>query len=597
MNKNQLKDNERTRDVFEQIGSYAKPPLIPLPDFNDSATYQNEGIKPTAFVRSVIKTAMAVSGFKSFYTQLPNRLEELLRQHNLRLPGLFSPVISATLVLKDDERNLNPIQRAATLLMGARKLYDDLVNGKLPPDQIKGQSLEMGQYPNLFSTCLIIDGKKSRVFKSKIVSRILVIIEGRFYLLDIGNLGTDATTEQVEAALTQLVAQHQKCRRKADEFSPGIFTCASNRAQLNTFHQLLKNEINKKSYLALRHTFVTLCLDLDSNPASDAEVMLAGHSRNHENRWFHSSLQLVVFGNARACAICNFTTYLDGNTMMRGTAELQRRASTCTLGNGRPSVLVKLPPANELKWNINPLSFQQAKRDLKFISDDQQVTFEISGIGKKFFNAQGIDPVPTFIIALQMTANQLVEKKVLIEQFLTLSKYRCMDLTTAIVTTDEVVKFIEYINGDQINPVFARNFLQEAITSQSRECRKARQHLSVSLILILFFRSRKLLSKIRALIITGMMLTILRTLGLYKSRPSREIIVSHPEIYPEVPLVGRPGIRLPYVKYFGLHYQIFENKIIITMMPGIRWKIPNAELIAMLQKNLKRIKLALEGEA
>lgn len=597
MNKIQLNENERTRDVFEQIGSYAKPQLIPLPDFNDSATYQNEGIKPGFVVRSLIKTAMAVSGFKSFYAQLPNRLEGLLRQHNLRLPGLLSPVISATLVLKDDDRNLIPIQRAATLLMGARKLYDDLMAGRLAPDQFKGQALEMGQYPNLFSTSLIIAGKKAQVFKSKIVSKILVIIGGRFYLLDVGNLGSATTIEQVEEALTQLVAQSQKNKRKADALSPGIITCASNRTQLRSFHQLLKDDVNKKTYQALRHTFVTLCLDLDSNPASDAEVMLMGHSRNYENRWFHSSLQLVVFGNARACAICNFTTYLDGNTMMRGAAELQRRASASPLGIKKINEPLRSLPVTELNWKINPIFIQRAERDLKFISDDQQATYEIIGIGKKFFKTHGIDPVPTFIIALQMMANQLVGQKIFIEQFLTLSKYRCMDLTTAIVTTDEVRQFIEYLAGNQIDPVSARSQLQEAITSQSRECRKARQHLSVSLILILFFRSRKLLSKIRALIITGMMLTILRTLRLYKSRPFREIIVSHPEIYPEVPLVGRPGIRLPYVKYFGLHYQIFENKIIITMMPGIRWKIPNAELIAMLQKNLERIKLALEGEA
>lgn len=595
MNRIQFDENERTRDVFEQIGSYAKPPLMPLPDFNDSATYLDEGIKPGAISRFVIKIAMSFSGFKSFYRQLSNHLEVLLRQHNLRLPGLFSPIISATLVLDHDRRDLSPIQRAAILLMGARKLYDDLIGGRLEPDQYKEQALEMGQYPNLFSTSLVLDGKGARVFKSKLVSKILVLVGGKFYLLDVGNLDTETTIEQVEEALAQLVAQSHKNKLRPDEFSPGIITCAANRTQLRAFHDLLKDERNRSSYQALRHTFVTLCLDLDAYPASDDEVMLVGHSQNYENRWFHSSLQLVVFGNAKACAICNFTTYLDGNTMMRGAAELQKRATTYPLGIKKNNEPVRPILTKELTWNINPVVIRRAERDLKFISDTQQATFEITGMGKKFFNAHGIDPVPTFIIALQMTANQLMDKKVVIEQFLTLSKYRCMDLTTAIVTTDEVLKFIDYINSYRIDPAYARTLLQEAINSQSRECRKGRRYLPVSVLLILFFRSRKLLSKFYALAITGILLTILRVLGFYKSRPAREVIVSHPEIYPEVPLVGRPGIRLPYAKYFGLHYQIFENKIIITMMPGIKWKISNVELIAKLRKNLSRIKLAIEN--
>ena len=68
-----------------------------------------------------------------------------------------------------------------------------------------------------------------------------------------------------------------------------------------------------------------------------------------------------------------------------------------------------------------------------------------------------------------------------------------------------------------------------------------------------------------------------------------EIIVSHPIIYEEVPLIGRPGIRIPYVKYFGLHYQIMDEKIYITMMHGVKWKIPNKRFIDELELQLSKI--------
>ena len=87
----------------------------------------------------------------------------------------------------------------------------------------------------------------------------------------------------------------------------------------------------------------------------------------------------------------------------------------------------------------------------------------------------------------------------------------------------------------------------------------------------------------------------LRLLRLRNPSP-REILVSHPEIYPEIPMVGRPGVRLPYVKYFGLHYQIHDDKITITMMPGSRWHIPNDEFMAVIEQSLAEIRsVILQG--
>jgi hypothetical protein len=77
-------------------------------------------------------------------------------------------------------------------------------------------------------------------------------------------------------------------------------------------------------------------------------------------------------------------------------------------------------------------------------------------------------------------------------------------------------------------------------------------------------------------------------------RPAeREILVSHPEIYPGVPVVGRPGVRLPYVTCFGLRYQIWEDKTVVTVMPGVRWKTPNADLAGLLKSNLEKTQALL----
>ncbi len=54
--------------------------------------------------------------------------------------------------------------------------------------------------------------------------------------------------------------------------------------------------------------------------------------------------------------------------------------------------------------------------------------------------------------------------------------------------------------------------------------------------------------------------------------------------------MGRPGIRLPYVKYFGLHYQILDDSVLLTFMPGMKWSIPNSELVAVLGESLELIR-------
>jgi hypothetical protein len=48
------------------------------------------------------------------------------------------------------------------------------------------------------------------------------------------------------------------------------------------------------------------------------------HRGSWGNRWYHAVLQLVVFGTGKAAAILTFAQ-VDGDSIMRSTAELQKR--------------------------------------------------------------------------------------------------------------------------------------------------------------------------------------------------------------------------------------------------------------------------------
>jgi len=584
-----IAENERTRDIFEAINGYPKPPLIPLPEPGDLSSLDKLGIKPGKLSHGIVRAAMFATRFNSFRKQLPDRLESVLRRSDLRSGGLFAPVISATLMLKDDPRNLNPTERAATLVCAAQSLREDIVTGRLEPDRYGDQVLEMGQYPNFFSTCLVFDGKKPRIFKSTNTSQIIVIIAGRFFLLNIGKLEPETAPEQLAEAFNEIVQIAKQGGLENVELSPGLLTCATNKTQFKAFPRIGRIPVNRESLAALRHSLLTLCLDLDQKPATYAEAARIGHIGNCGNRWYHSSLQIIVFGNAKACVICNFSTYLDGNTMMRGAAELQRRAAACPISAGKGKTLVSLAPATELQWQIDRSFLQQAQRDIQVIKDDQPATFEITNIGKKFFMAHKISPVPAFIVALQMTANHFVGSTARITQFLSMTRYRCADLVNADVTTAEVIQFIEYLEKEDWQRDEAKKLFRQAIESQQRECRRSRQYLLVPAMFTLFLRSKRGLGMLYVVLVGALAFFLLKIFGLIKST-KREVLVSHPEIYPEIPVAGRPGVRLPYVKYFSLHYQIWDEKIVVTMMPGLRWNVPNEKLIAKLEENLKRIK-------
>ncbi|MDZ7309247.1 MAG: choline/carnitine O-acyltransferase, partial [candidate division KSB1 bacterium] len=208
--------------------------------------------------------------------------------------------------------------------------------------------------------------------------------------------------------------------------------------------------------------------------------------------------------------------------------------------------------------------------------------------GREFFLAHDVEAVPAFILALQMAARRLTGKIVRITQFVSLSRYRCMDLATPVVTTPEVIRFVEAMDSEAMAADRAMTLLHEAIHSQKEVCRKARHALPFDDLLALFLRSRKGVQKWYVLLVAALAVKILRLLGCYRPLP-REVLVSHPEIYPTVPVFGRPGVRLPYVKYFGLHYQIMDEKIVITVMPAVGWTIPNAELVAEVRESLQRI--------
>jgi hypothetical protein len=592
----QLTNDERTRNIYEELPGCPKPPIITFPEFDYLITSDYSGIQYKKLPKWALKAWWTIIGFRAFYNQLPQRIETLLREREVNGP-LNGLVHAGSGALEDDPRNSGPIERAASLILAMYNLYEDIASGNFEPDRHQGQVLEMGHYLNLFSTCFIVENGRPRIFKSTNTSQITVIIDGRFYSLKVGDLRPGTELKQLKGALVDIVQRARRSGARPSSPSPGLLTCANDSTQLMIFSKLQECEINARSLLTLRHSFITLCLDLDSYPSSATEATLAAQSRNCGNRWFHSSFQFVVFGNGSASLISHPGAYLPGDTAIRAAHEIQARALKYYEGREAAGEYAPLPPAQELEWEIDQELIARARRDIELVMDEQQASFEILNIGKSYFDLRNLPAVPVFIVALQMTIKRLTGKMSVIRQFLSMSKYRCMSMTTAVVTTKEVIDFVNYMEKGVVQSERAIMLLRRAVDSQLEECRTVRKYPPFQLVFELFVRSDKKSNKrsrrMRAFVASRVVGLAFKA-GLFKYSPV-DVVVSHPRIYPKFSILGRPGIRIPYVTDFGLHYQIHDNKIMATVMPSLNWSIPNGDLIAALEESLGQIQTVINN--
>ncbi len=568
----------RGSEVFEDVGAYVKPPLPELPSVDDIADLERHGLlRASARSHRIVATALRAAGYRAFHESLDGKLEEVLRQTNMREGRLFAPVYAATIALADDPRPLTPFERAATLVFAAKSLCDDVMSGELPADELRGQPLEMGQYPNLFATSLDVAHGRGRLVKSRRFDTVAVIVRRRIYALCIEGGSVAAIARSLES----IVADADSRPPVADHESLGILS-AGRDATLALARKALDGET---ALATLRDCFVTLCLDLDDDPTEAGAVAFRVQAANPANRWYLASLQIVVFGNGKAGGICLFPAYLDGNVMMRAGAELKRRADRAAPGGAGAS----LAPAKSLSAPVPRALANRAWRDVRAVQDHQRATFHLP-IGRELFRTREADPVSAFALAVALATKRAGMEIPNILQLVTVSRLRCVPVGGAVVSTDEVRRFVDQVeaHGTKGTP---RSMLDAAIASQARETREERSKLSLRWTIEAFLRTRRGAARARAFSVLGVAMAALRASGdLRRDR----IILSHPEIYPEVDLLGRPGVRLPYVSHFGLHYQMFATHTIVTFMPGLAWRVPNVLFARAIESALRDL-LAIAG--
>lgn len=546
-------------------------------------------LKDRSLTRWLVGAALRLSGFHRF-----SQSDEL--EHSLAVDRGWRPVpcplFSAAVPLADEPQPSEPCDRGARLLGALWDTHADLRAGRFEPDRHRGRALESRGYLNLFGTRFEFDGRSFRVGKTSETTRLLVCSRGHQYVVDLSLPPTAGASEGLARTLRGVWEESGK-GPVSGEVTVGGLSGAAQSTQRAGFERLLATPENRARYACVTSCFAVICLDLETAPGSPAEAARAALVGNPHNRWFHASLQVVVFGNGRVCLVCNPDAGLTGNAMMRAATELHRRSMPPVADDTHRTPLSSTP--QRIDWAVGDLPGEQIDADLAEMRDDQPATFEVP-FGRRRARELGLAPIELFVAGVHRAVFGLTGESVSISQFVGATGFRCGSHATAVVSTAELDRFREAVDRPAEDATAVRRAFALTVDAQRDACAVARSGVPLPAALSLFRATRVGWQRRYVAAVLGGLLRILIWLGLEDESHGHDVVLSHPTIAPAAPMVGRPGVRLPYLRCFGLHYQVHDDRTVFTIMPGRSWQVPNAELADAIDTSLDELLTRLGGQ-
>jgi hypothetical protein len=539
----------------------------------DAVNWEDFGVRPSRLTHLALRIEAVLSGFNGFLRTLPGNLEELLRYRNWRAPAP-GPLDSATLVFDDDRATADPFERAASLILAARELKACIESGALSVAGRHGAVIETGQFFNLFGTHLATGSLAPNAIVRSASRAVLVLCRGIATRLTIpSDISNAALAPHLVPCLRRIASATREAAGLRGEL--GALTSCHPRMQ----RQLLA-ECQGQSGAALslcKATFLTLCLDLDTAPELDADAGRAAQVDNFRNRNYGASVQLVVFGNAKAAMLASWAANLDGNTMMRAGGEICERARP--LAASVRDVLLRdgadAGPGGAGGLGIKPLTFGLTQQSLdtacaeaERLQGRQRSVHIVEGCGRRLFEAYGVPVRAGFVVllhvALRATAGAGVD--ICVRQHVAQSAWRCMGTQLAAMSSASMLALAGEVLSERVNARVAARELAEALADYRVRIEGARNHLGLEMARGMF----KTTLTMRRRKIIGMVRNVLLALAQPRKRPRWSVTISHPEPHPRVTCIGRPGVALAPGQ-IQLHYDVRGDatQIVVAAAPDV----------------------------
>jgi len=498
-------------------------PRLPIPDLHTTCQKYLLALRPLQSPLEHRDTQIAVD---TFLNDQGSQLQEQLKQYAKGKTSYIeefwydsylkyeNPVVlnlNPFFLLEDDPtpaRN-NQVTRAASLVVSALSFIRALRRDELPPDTVRGQSLDMYQYSRMFGTARIASEEGCHIEQDLESRHIVVLAHGQFYWFDVMNDDYDLVMTEKDIAVNLQTIINDASRTPVQEAAKGALGVLStgNRKDWSMLRASLssENESNNADCLDIVDTALfVLCLDY-TEPQTTSDLcmnMLCGTSEIEKgiqvgtctNRWY-DKLQIIVCRNGSAGI--NFEhTSVDGHTVLRFASDvftdtILRYART--INGFAPSLWKssspdpsKLSPASlstlstiphKLEWTLNPtlsLSLRFAETRLAdLINQNEFCTLEYSQYGKSFITSHGCSPDAYLQIAFQTAYYGLYGRTECVYEP-AMTKRFFHGRTEAIrPVTDESVSFVKTYWSDQHAPDKKVDLLRQACLRHvqiSKEC-------------------------------------------------------------------------------------------------------------------------------
>lgn len=333
-------------------------------------------------------------------------------------------------LLEDDPtpaRN-NQVTRAASLVVSALSFVRAVRKEELPPDQIRGQPLDMYQYSRLFGTARIPTENGCQIGQDSTAKHMVVLARGQFYWFDVLDDNNDLIMTEKDISLNLQVINDDSQQTPISEAAKSAVGVLSteNRKIWSSLRELISKDEGSNNSDCLNivdSALFILCLDY-TEPSSSADLcmnMLCGTSEIERgvqvgtctNRWY-DKLQIIVCKNGSAGI--NFEhTGVDGHTVLRFASDIYTDTIlrfARTINGQAPTLWASTSPdpskrdpksfgdvstsPHKLEWDMLPelstaLRFAET-RLADLIQQNEFQTLEFEGYGKNFMTTHGFSP-------------------------------------------------------------------------------------------------------------------------------------------------------------------------------------------------------------
>ncbi|KAF1810044.1 acyltransferase ChoActase/COT/CPT [Eremomyces bilateralis CBS 781.70] len=417
-------------------------PKLPIPDLESSCTKYLEALEPLQTSKEHHESQFAIKEFlrsdgpelqeklKQYAEKRANYIEQFWYDSYLNFDNPVVLNLNPFFLLEDDPtpaRN-NQVTRAASLIISALSFVRAVRREELPPDQVKGQPLDMYQYARLFGTARIPTENGCQIGQDPNAKHVVVLCHGQFYWFDVLDDNSDLIMTEKDISLNlQVICDDASLTpiQEAAKSAVGVLS-TENRKIWSGLRDVLHREEGSNNSDCLNivdSALFVVCLDY-TEPLTTSDLcmnMLCGTSKVERgvqvgtctNRWY-DKLQIIVCKNGSAGI--NFEhTGVDGHTVLRFASDVYTDTIlrfAKSINGQAPSLWASTSPdpakrdpdsfgdvqttPHKLEWDMIPelgtaLRFAET-RLADLIGQNEFETLEFKNYGKNFMTSNGFSP-------------------------------------------------------------------------------------------------------------------------------------------------------------------------------------------------------------